>query len=206
MKTGVIKYTHSNPGEKMIIFLLIIDALLTIVPFVLTGIYYNSMPGNIPLFVNFMGEPLVFVEKTLLTAFRLPLMGLILQAVCLAMYLGCREAASAKPGTKGLQRNFWLAASLIAAIKLFASSVPFTGIILQDFVPAFRLVALFAALLGVAYLLACIVRLYREEGKGLGRIFMPKGRAYAIITAILLVLYVAVVFMKGSGEIKPPMP
>jgi uncharacterized membrane protein len=195
-----------DQGAQVIIFLLIIDALLTLVPFVLTGIYYNSMPENIPLFVNFMGEPAVVTGKTLLTAFRLPVMALILQAVCLAMYLGCREAALANPRTKALQRNFWLAASLTAAIKLFASCVPFTGAIHQDLVPVFRLVAVMAAMLGVAYMLACIVRLYREEGRGLGRIFMPKGKAYAIITAALLVLYAVIVLMKGNGEIKPPMP
>jgi hypothetical protein len=112
-----------------------------------------------------------------------------------------------KPGTGVLFRNFWLAASLTAAVKLSTSSLPFTGLIPVYMVPAFRFVTVAAALIGVIYLLACLASLYKAEGNNIGKIFMPAGRASAAAIIALFVLYAAAVFMPGgSGAVKPPMP
>lgn len=184
----------------MIILFLIADAIMTVVPFIMTGLYYPSMPDKMPLFLNLMGEPLVLADKTLLTAFRLPLMALILQAVCLVMYLGCRENTRHNPKTAELFRNFWLAASLAAAVKLSLSSIPYTGMVPHYIIPLFRSFTVAAALLGVMYLLMCLYRMLKQEGRGVGKIFIPSAKVYTSLVLLLLVVYSALVFLPGPHK------
>jgi uncharacterized membrane protein len=179
----------------MIILLLIIDAIITVVPAILTGIYYPYMPDKIPLFVNLMGEPVMQADKTIFTAFRLPVMTLILQAICLVFFLGCRKNTAEKPETAVLFRNFWIVLSITAAIKMGFSTIPITGIIPGNLMPLFRITAVGAAILGVIYLLICLAQMYKENKAGLLKIFTPAGNVYNVLIIALLLAYAAVVFL-----------
>ncbi len=180
----------------MIVFLLVLDALITIVPFILTGVFYPSMPEKIPLFVNIAGEPVVLADKSLFSAFRLPVMALILQGVCLSMYLGCRGNPMHGERSKAYFRNFWLAAALTAAFKMSASTLPYTGVVPGYLVPGFRSFTVAAALLGVLYMLLTLARMYRDEKLNFGSLFVPRRTGYTAATLVLMALYAAVAFLR----------
>jgi hypothetical protein len=55
-------------------------------------------------------------------------------------------------------------------------------------------------------MLVILARLYREEGKNLGRVFMPEGIVNQVAAAALVILYAVAVFAAGDGGVKPPMP
>jgi len=179
----------------MIIPVLIIDAIITVVPIILTGIYYPHMPDKIPLFVNLMGETVMQANKTFFTAFRLPVMTLILQAICLVFFLGCRKNTAEKPETAILFRNFWVVLSITAAIKTGFSIIPFTGIIPWNLIPMFRIIVVGAAILGVIYLLVCLAQMYKANKGDILKIFTPAGNVYNVLIIALLLAYAAAVFL-----------
>jgi hypothetical protein len=111
------------------------------------------------------------------------------------MYLGCRKNTADKPKTAALFQNFWLAASLIAAIKLSFSWLPYTGVAPYYIIPIFRAMVIGSALIGVIFMLVCLARMLLEEKAGLAKIFMPAGRVYTVIIAVLLAAYVATAFL-----------
>ena len=101
-----------------------------------------------------------------------------------------------KPKTASLFRNFWLAASVVAAVKLSFSSLPYTGIVPYYLISTFRAIVIGGALLGVLYMLICLARMLKEEKAGLAKAFMPAGKVYVVMIAVLLAAYIAVAFIR----------
>lgn len=158
----------------MIIFVLILDLLLTFLPFLIIGLNYSSMPERLPIFVNLLGEPLVLAGKSFFTAFRLPFMAVILQLICLVMYLGGRGNITQAGKSMALFRGFWVAGAFTAAVKVSFSSLEYTGVFPPEFNNIFRVVVLGAALAGVTFLLLALIGLYKGMGRA-RRIYLSPG-------------------------------
>jgi len=59
----------------------------TILPFLVLAYFYPAMQ-RVPLFLNLSGEVETWAEKSMLSVFRVPLMAVIMQVVCLLMKYG----------------------------------------------------------------------------------------------------------------------
>jgi uncharacterized membrane protein len=66
--------------------LLIVSFVLNIIPIIVVPMLYTNIPNTISVYVDFMGKVMISVEKTNITIFRLPFMGIIFSTVCLIMY------------------------------------------------------------------------------------------------------------------------
>lgn len=115
-----------------------------------------------PLFLNLGGEVEVWGQKSLLSVFRVPLMAVITQAICLLMKYGAVQSASLDLNAKRaplegqyllLQVGLWDWLRFAGASKMSAASLDTIFLSLPRFKflsrPAFVITAV-AALLGVA--------------------------------------------------------
>ena len=172
---------------------------LTILPFFMLAYFYSALPERVPLFINLSGEVTEWGEKSVLAVFRVPLLAIIMQVVCLLMkYETIRLNALASLATahSRLQERYlsfstrmwdWLRWTI--AVKMLAESVHtiFLSIAKFNFLaqPTFIITAV-ATLIGAAGALFYLYRLLvagREMKKqgpdGNGRTPVDKRRVYA---------------------------
>jgi len=69
------------------IIVFFLAAIISIIPFPVLAIFYKTIPGQVPLFVDLAGNLTIMTTKSILSVFRLPVMGLMIQVICVAMYL-----------------------------------------------------------------------------------------------------------------------
>jgi uncharacterized membrane protein len=120
---------HTNVGLELII------VALTLLPFLALLFFYSSLPERIPEYLNLNGDVAVWGRKSVFSIFRLPLMALDLQMVCVLMKYGMwqgsanRSAEDREPSATyrkdpiKLSLNLWDWFRAFIAIKLAASSI-----------------------------------------------------------------------------------
>ena len=74
---GLRSYT-SLPIEFIVV-------TLTILSFIVLAYFYPTMSGRVPLFMNLNGEVATWAEKTVFSVFRVPLLAVVTQIVCLVI-------------------------------------------------------------------------------------------------------------------------
>ena len=84
----------------------------------------------------------------------------------------------------------------LSLVAEFNSSLPYTGIVPYYLISTFRAIVIGGALLGVLYMLICLARMLKEEKAGLAKAFMPAGKVYVVMIAVLLAAYIAVAFIR----------
>ncbi|HEX6731530.1 MAG TPA: DUF1648 domain-containing protein [Pyrinomonadaceae bacterium] len=154
-------------------------ALFTLLPFFALAYSYSYLPERVPLFLNLGGEVEVWGKKSLLSVFRVPLMAVITQAICLLMKYGAVQSASLdlKAERAQLEEQYlhlevglWDWLRFAGATKMSAASLDTIFLSLPRFKflsrPTFVITAV-AALLGVAGALYYGYRLFvvRREMK-----------------------------------------
>jgi uncharacterized membrane protein len=70
-------------------------AAFTILPFFLLAYFYSVLPDRVPLFMHLSGEVAEWAEKSFISVFRVPLLAVIMQIVCLLMKYGTIQSSSA---------------------------------------------------------------------------------------------------------------
>jgi hypothetical protein len=144
-------------------------ASLTILPFLLLAYFYPVLSDRVPLFMNLNGEVAVWAEKSLLSVFRVPLMGLIFQIVFLLMKEGSIQFRVVEPLKHSqLQErlvNFnvgmWDWFRWAAAFKMSSESLETVCLSVPPFNPLARptfVVSIIATLIGVV---GALIYLYR---------------------------------------------
>src|SRR5687768_3911505 len=145
---------------------------LTILPFFLLAYFYSALPDRVPLFMNLNGEVAVWGEKSAMSVFRVPLMAVVTQAVCLLMKYGSMQSQATTPVATdrsklqerylSLSTGVWDWFRWTVAFKMSAESLNtiFLSIARFNFLsqPAFIITAV-AALIGVAGALFYLYRL-----------------------------------------------
>ncbi len=63
-------------------------AAFSILPFFVLAYFYSVLPDRVPLFMKLNGEVALWAEKSVLSVFRVPLMAIVTQVVCLLMKYG----------------------------------------------------------------------------------------------------------------------
>ena len=138
--------------------------LFSILPFFVLAYFYSLLPERVPVFLNLNGEVETWAEKSVISVFRVPLMAVVTQIVCLLMKYGTLHSKAVAPlelaieQTKlqeqylSLNANLWDWFRWAVAFKMSAESLDTIFLSLERFKflsrPAFIISAI-AALLGV---------------------------------------------------------
>jgi len=69
----------------------------TFLPFLMLAYFYTALPERVPLFLNLQGEVSTWAQKSALSVFRVPLMAVVTQLVCLLMKYGTLQTAAVTP-------------------------------------------------------------------------------------------------------------
>lgn len=72
-------------------------AVFTVLPFFVLAYFYQALPERVPLFMKLNGDVAVWGEKNWLSVFRVPLMAVVTQIVCLLMKYGVLQSEAALP-------------------------------------------------------------------------------------------------------------
>jgi len=72
-------------------------AAFTILPFFALAYFYPMLSERVPLFMNLNGDVAVWGEKSWLSVFRVPLMAVVTQVVCLLMKYSIVQSEAALP-------------------------------------------------------------------------------------------------------------
>jgi uncharacterized membrane protein len=159
-------------------------AVFSILPFFVLAYFYSRLPDRVPLFMNLNGEVAVWANKGPLSVFRVPLMALDTQLICLLMKYSIVKSAplptSEAPTEQteyqikyvSLSTGIWDWLRCLVAFKMSAASLDtiFLSLAPLKFLsrPAFAMTAL-AALLSIAggmfygYRLFILKRRLREK-------------------------------------------
>ena len=152
-------------------------ATLTLLPFILLAYFYSDLSDRVPLFMKLNGEVAVWGEKSVLSVFRVPLMGVVFQVVFLLMKSGSAQFKASDPLIQERQLSFsagmWDWFRWAAAFKMSSESVEtiFLSISRYNFLarPAF-VVSIIATLIGVVgallylYRLLVVTREMKQQG------------------------------------------
>lgn len=177
---------HTNVGLELIV------VALTLLPFLALLFFYSSLPERIPEYLNLSGDVAVWGRKSLFSVFRLPLMALDLQMLCLLMKYGIWQGiATRNPEDKEpsatyrkeaikLSLSLWDWFRAFIAIKLGASSLEIIFYSLERFrslTTVTRITSWTSSILGIAgaafygYRLLIVNRKLKETG---GRRQIPR--------------------------------
>jgi len=168
-------------------------AALTLLPFVVLIYFYSSLPERIPEYLNLHGEVAVWGRKSLFSVFRLPLMALDLQILCLLMKYGLWQGKAARSHEDNetlkscrdesielsMSLGDWFRAFI--AIKLGASSLEVVFFSMERFhslTAVTRVTSWTASLLGIAGAVFYLYRLLlvnRKLKKSAGSVSIPRG-------------------------------
>jgi uncharacterized membrane protein len=136
----------------------------SLLPFFVLAYFYSDLPERVPAFLNLNGEVETWAEKSVITVFRVPLMAVVTQIVCLLMKYGTVqskpiaslelpfEQTKLQEQYLGLNAALWDWFRWAGAFKMSAASLDTIFLSLERFKflsrPAFIVTAI-AALLGV---------------------------------------------------------
>lgn len=158
-------------------------AAFTILPFLVLAYFYPMLPERVPLFMKLNGEVAVWGEKSWLSVFRVPLMALVTQVLCLLMKYGVVQSEAALPveGADDYARlhnqsailgaGLWDWFRCIAALKMSAATLDTIFLSIERFQffskPTF-LITLIVALLSIPVALVYGYRwvILKREMKG----------------------------------------
>lgn len=138
-------------------------AAFTLIPFLVLAYFYPVLPRLVPLFMSLNGAVAVWADKSLLSVFRVPLMAVDTQLLCLLMKYGSVHAGAIEPREiaaaeyqkqyLGLSVGLWDWFRCLVAFKMSAASLDTFFLSLERFKflsgPAFAITAV-AALLSIA--------------------------------------------------------
>ena len=153
-QTQLFQHYTKIPFEILIV-------VLTVLPFFVLAYFYSSMSDHVPLFMTLKGNVAVWGHKSLLSVFRVPLLALVMQVVCVLMKYGTLQSkgvAALQIGAKeehylSLNAGLWDWLRWTIAFKMSAESLDTIFLSIERFSflsrPTFIVTAA-AALIGVA--------------------------------------------------------
>src|SRR5438128_4046614 len=148
--------------------------VFSILPFFALAYFYSVLPERVPVFLSLNGDVKTWAEKSVLSVFRVPLMAVVTQIVCLLMKYGTVQSKAVAPlklaieQTKLQERYLSLNAGLwdwfrwTVAFKMSAESLDTIFLSLERFKFLSRtafITSTIAALLGVGGALFYVYRL-----------------------------------------------
>ena len=164
----------------------------TILPFFILAYFYSLLPERVPQFLTVTGEVATWADKSVISVFRVPLMAVLTQIVCVLMRYGTLQSGTlASLGVAGeqsklreqylrLNAGLWDWFRWTVAFKMSAESLSTVFLSLERFKflarPTFVITAM-ASLIGVAGALFYLYRLIavkRDMKARFGDEYVPK--------------------------------
>ena len=99
--------------------------LLLLVPVALVDIQYSGLPAQLPLLRDWSGNVEVWAPKSFSTAFRVPLMGMLMAAMVTLMWWQARQDPRAE--RRDASAAFWLVLLYAAALKALCEGLEFVS-------------------------------------------------------------------------------
>lgn len=140
-------------------------AVFTILPFFVLACFYPVLPDRVPLFLKLNGEVAEWAEKSVISVFRVPVLAVLQQVVCLLMKYGITQSSSrllieqAEP--LKLNARLWDWFRWTIAFKMSAESIHtiFLSLDLRSVSRLTFIISACAALIGVAGAIFYVYRL-----------------------------------------------
>src|SRR2546423_404731 len=76
----------------------------SVLPFLVLAYFYPMLPARVPLFLDLSGEVATWAEKSVLSVFRVPLMAVDTQLICLLMKYGTVKSETIVPLEKATEQ------------------------------------------------------------------------------------------------------
>jgi uncharacterized membrane protein len=164
----------------------------TILPFLILAYFYSLLPDRVPQFLTLTGDVATWADKSVISVFRVPLMAVLTQIVCVLMRYGTLQSGAlaslevAGEQSKLQEQYLRLNAGLwdwfrwTVAFKMSAESLSTVFLSLERFKLLARLtfmITAIASLIGVAGALFYLYRLLvvrREMKARFGDDYVPK--------------------------------
>jgi len=140
----------------LLFFLLAVSMACNFIPIIVLPFAYKSIPDNIPALVDIWGNPVVTIGKSYISIFRLPLMGLLLTALCIVMY-------TIKISGENGQTNkmMWAIVAFIGALKMGITSLEVLFYENAMAISNFRICIFVLVLTGVIILICGVIKMYK---------------------------------------------
>ena len=135
---------------------IILSIVLNIIPTVVLPLLYHVIPDSIPAFVDFLGHPIVLMEKSYLSIFRLTVMGILLSMLCIVMY-------NIKLEHKKLNQIIWRTIACITSLKMGITSLEVLFFENTETVKYFRLAVFILVIVGIIILLGALIKMYKDK-------------------------------------------
>ena len=135
---------------------IILSIVLNIIPTVVLPLLYHVIPDSIPAFVDFLGHPIVLMEKSYLSIFRLPVMGILLSLLCIVMY-------NIKLEHKKPNQIIWRTTACITSLKMGITSLEVLFFEKVETVKYFRLAVFGLVIIGIIILLRALIKMYKDK-------------------------------------------
>lgn len=142
----------------------------TLLPFLVLAYFYAALPERVPLFVNLGGEVTSWAQKSALSVFRVPLMAVVTQVVCLLMKRGTLQSSAVSPLETdlklheqylGLDAGLWDWFRFAVAFKMSAESLDTIFLSLERFKFLSRPAFIVSAIAAAAGVIGALVYGYR---------------------------------------------
>jgi uncharacterized membrane protein len=159
----------------------ILVVTFSLLPFLVLAYFYPALPDRVPLFLNLSGEVESWTQKSLLSVFRVPLIAVVMQVVCLLMKYGVVQSQATVPASidvgefLSLNAGLWDWFRWTIALKMIAESLDTIFLSLDRFKflsrPAF-IISIIATALGAigalfyGYRLLAVMREMKRKFKG----------------------------------------
>lgn len=174
------------------IIVFFLAAIISIMPFPVLAIFYKTIPGQVPLFVDLAGNPTIMTTKSILSVFRLPVMGLMIQVICVAMYLTKLKGKNVIKRNK----NLWGVISVLAALKMSLTSMELLFFENQHVLSTIRVIVLGGTVAAVIFLLLNLFYLLqKKQNKVIKEYYKSINKLQYITIAVALAIYILFVFL-----------
>lgn len=149
-------------------------AVLTVTPILILIYLYPALPDRVSVFVNLRGDVVTWAQKSIVSVFRLPAMGIVIQVLCLVMKYGPLQSKVVLPSEhrddylrykeEALKVNMrlWDCIRLLVAVKWVGASLDIVFLSFEGLRPlstAYMVTSLLATAIAIAAALFCGYRL-----------------------------------------------
>lgn len=152
----------------------ILILILTLIPILILIYLYPALPERVSVFVNLRGEVQTWAQKSVISVFRLPAMGIAIHVLCLLMKYGPLQSRVVLPREHAedyvrykeealkINMRLWDWIRLLVAVKWVGASLDVVFLGFEGWHPlstAYTITSLVATVLAIAAALYCGYRL-----------------------------------------------
>lgn len=171
---------------------IILSIVFNVIPMLILFLFYKNIPGDIPAFVDLWGNTIVSMEKSYISVSRLPVMGVLLSAICVVMKKIKFDNESGK-----LNDMIWSAAAIVGSLKMGITSLEIIFYENTAAVKYFRIIVFALVITGIIILMRGLMKMYKnkipftEYKKGIHKnIMLITGILFMYIIIALMPIYI----------------